>query len=49
MALYVSGIEGLGAIGGGGHSPGEWVSLRSLERQTAPAAILMARLAGIRR
>jgi glutamate carboxypeptidase len=49
VAPYVAGIDGLGAMGGGGHSPEEWVNLRSLEMQTARAAILMARLAGIRR
>jgi glutamate carboxypeptidase len=49
VAPYVAGMDGLGAIGGGSHSPEEWVNLRSLEMQTARATILMARLAGIRR
>ncbi len=49
VAPYVAGIDGLGAFGGGGHSPEEWVHLPSLVMQTARAAVLMSRLAGIRR
>ena len=49
VAPYIPGVDGLGALGGGAHSPQEFVNLPSLEMQTARAALLMARLAGIRR
>jgi glutamate carboxypeptidase len=49
VAPYIPGIDGLGALGGGAHSPEEFVHLPSLEMQTARAALLMARLAGVRR
>lgn len=49
VAPHLAGIDGLGAFGGGAHSPEEWVSLPSLEMQTARAAVFMLRLAGIRR
>ena len=49
VAPYIPGMDGLGALGGGGHSPQEWVHLPSLEMQTARAALLMARLAGRRK
>ncbi|NOT09318.1 MAG: M20/M25/M40 family metallo-hydrolase [Gemmatimonadales bacterium] len=49
VAPYVAGIDGLGALGGGGHSPNEFVHLPTLGMQTARAAVLMLRLAGIRR
>lgn len=49
VAPYIPGMDGLGALGGGGHSPQEWVHLPSLVMQTARAAVLMARLAGLRK
>ena len=48
VAPYVDGLVGLGAAGGGGHAPGEWVDLASFPRQAKRAAILMTRLAGER-
>jgi glutamate carboxypeptidase len=44
VAPYIPGIDGLGAMGGGAHSPQEWVHLPTLEMQTARAAVLIARL-----
>lgn len=44
VAPHIPGIDGLGAMGGGAHSPQEWVHLPTLEMQTARAAVLMARL-----
>jgi glutamate carboxypeptidase len=49
VAPYIPGIDGLGALGNGAHSPQESVHLPSLEMQTARAAVLMLRLAGIRK
>ena len=49
VAPYIPGVDGLGALGGGAHSPEEFVHLPSLEMQTARAALLMARLAGLRK
>jgi glutamate carboxypeptidase len=49
VAPYIPGIDGLGALGSGAHSPRESVHLPSLEMQTARAAVLMARLAGVRK
>src|ERR1041385_2687836 len=49
VAPYIPGLAGLGALGGGAPSPDEFVQLPSLEMQTARAALLMARLAGLRR
>lgn len=48
VAPYIPGIDGLGALGQGGHSPQESVHLPSLDMQTARAAVLMMRLAGTR-
>ncbi|OYX66430.1 MAG: peptidase M20 [Sphingomonadales bacterium 32-64-17] len=48
VAPYVDGLVGLGAAGGNGHAPGEWVDLSSFPRQAKRAAILMTRLAGER-
>jgi len=47
VAPYIPGIDGLGAMGGGSHSPQEWVHLPTLEMQTARAALLMARLTAV--
>lgn len=47
VAPHIPGIDGLGAMGGGAHSPQEWVHLPTLEMQTARAAVLMARLTAV--
>lgn len=44
VAGIVPGLVGIGAAGEGAHGPGETVDLRSLERQTQRAAVLMHRL-----
>jgi glutamate carboxypeptidase len=44
-ALVGGSLDGLGADGGGSHSPDEYVSLGSLVSQTQRAAVLIARLA----
>jgi glutamate carboxypeptidase len=49
VAPYIPGIDGLGSLGSGSHSPQESVHLPILEMQTARAAVLMMRLAGIRK
>ncbi len=49
VAPFIPGIDGLGVQGTGAHSPQESVHLPSLEMQTARAAVLMLRLAGIRK
>ena len=49
VAPYIPGIDGLGAFGQGAHSPQESVLLPSLKLQTERAALLMLRLAGIRK
>jgi glutamate carboxypeptidase len=49
VAPFIPGLDGLGAMGSGAHSPRESVLLPSLEMQTARAAVLMARLAGLRK
>jgi glutamate carboxypeptidase len=48
VAPYIPGIDGLGALGNGAHSPSESVQLPSLTMQTERAALLMLRLAGVR-
>ncbi len=49
VAPYLSGLDGLGALGSGSHSPQESVHLPTLVMQTERAAVLMARLAGLRK
>jgi glutamate carboxypeptidase len=49
VAPYIPGLDGMGALGTGAHSPQELVNLPTLEMQTARAAVLMVRLAGIRK
>lgn len=44
ISKYVSGLDGLGAEGWGGHAPGETMSLASFEKQVQRAAILIYRL-----
>lgn len=45
VAPIIDGIDGLGALGGGSHTPEERVNLPSLIMQTERAALLMSRLA----
>lgn len=49
VAPYIPGLDGMGSLGSGAHSPQESVHLPTLEMQTARAAVLMVRLAGIRK
>jgi glutamate carboxypeptidase len=44
VAPYIDGLDGLGALGGGAHSPDEWVNLPALAMQTERAALLIYRL-----
>lgn len=44
VAPYIDGLDGLGALGGGSHSPNERVNLPALARQTERAAVLIYRL-----
>ncbi len=44
VAPYIPGMDGLGALGRGAHTPREQVDLNSLIMQTERAAVLMARL-----
>ena len=44
VAPYLDGVDGLGAMGGGSHTPEEHVELSTLEMQTARAAVLIHRL-----
>lgn len=44
VAPYIDGIEGLGAMGSGSHSPSESVNLPTLTMQTERAAVMMYRL-----
>jgi glutamate carboxypeptidase len=49
VAGKLDGLIGLGAAGAGSHAPGETVELKSLERQSQRAAVLMTRLSNERR
>src|SRR5204863_305500 len=44
VAPLIDGLDGLGAMGGGTHAPGERVDLRTLGMQTERAALLLYRL-----
>ena len=44
VAQYTDGIDGLGAMGGDGHTPEEYVDLTTFEELTQRAAILIYRL-----
>ncbi len=44
VAPYIDGIEGLGALGSGSHSPDESVNLPTLAMQTERAAVMMYRI-----
>ena len=44
VAEYIDGLDGLGAMGGGAHSPREYVDLRTFEDLTKRAALLIYRL-----
>ncbi len=44
VAAYTDGIDGLGTMGEGAHTPEEWIDLRSFEMLTKRAALLIYRL-----
>jgi glutamate carboxypeptidase len=44
VAPYISGLDGLGAMGGGAHSLNETINLKTFKDLTARAAILIYRL-----
>jgi glutamate carboxypeptidase len=44
VAPFVDGLDGLGALGSGSHSPDERVNLAALPMQTERAALLIHRL-----
>ena len=44
IAAYVDGLDGLGAMGGGAHSPREYVNLQTFVDLTKRAALLIYRL-----
>ncbi len=44
VADYTDGIDGLGAMGKNGHTPEEWMDLRSFEELTKRSALLIYRL-----
>jgi glutamate carboxypeptidase len=44
IAPFIPGIDGLGVMGGGAHSPREFVTLASLRMQAERAAVMMSRL-----
>jgi glutamate carboxypeptidase len=44
VAQYLDCLDGLGAMGGGAHSPNEFIDLRTLDEQIKRAAILIYRL-----
>lgn len=44
VAQYTDGIDGLGSMGGGGHTPDEYLDLRTFEELTQRAALLIYRL-----
>ncbi|MBA3646592.1 MAG: M20/M25/M40 family metallo-hydrolase, partial [Gemmatimonadaceae bacterium] len=44
VAPYIPGLDGLGVLGGGAHSPRESVNIPSLKMQAERAAVMMSRL-----
>lgn len=44
VAAYTDGLDGLGSMGGGGHTPQEWIDLTTFENLTKRTAILIYRL-----
>lgn len=44
VAPIIDGLDGLGALGGGSHAPGEHVDLKTLAMQTERAALLLYRV-----
>lgn len=48
VAPYIDGLEGLGALGAGAHSPNESVSLPALHMQTERAALMLHRLSKLK-
>jgi len=43
VAPFIDGLDGLGALGGGAHEPGERVNLSALAMQIERAAVLLHR------
>ncbi|HVZ78611.1 MAG TPA: hypothetical protein VG818_11575, partial [Gemmatimonadaceae bacterium] len=44
VAPYIDGMDGLGALGAGAHSPREQVNLAAMPMQTERAALMIHRL-----
>jgi len=44
VAEYIDGLDGLGSMGGGGHTPQEWIDLTTFEDLTKRTALLIYRL-----
>lgn len=44
VAAYTDGLDGLGSMGGGGHTPQEWIDLTTFEDLTKRTAVLIYRL-----
>ena len=44
VASYTDGLDGLGAMGGGGHTPEEWIDLTTFKDLTKRTALLIYRL-----
>jgi glutamate carboxypeptidase len=44
VAKFTDGIDGLGAMGGGGHTPHEYIDLTTFETLTKRTALLIYRL-----
>lgn len=44
VAPYVDGLAGLGPVGGGGHTPKEFIDIRSMSVATKRAAVMIYRL-----
>lgn len=44
VAKYVDCLDGIGAMGGGAHSPNEYIDLRTLDEQIKRAALMIYRL-----
>jgi glutamate carboxypeptidase len=44
IAEYLDCLDGLGAMGGGAHSPNEYINLNTLDEQIKRAALMIYRL-----
>jgi glutamate carboxypeptidase len=44
VAPFMDGLEGLGALGSGAHTPAERVNLNALTMQTQRAAVMLLRI-----